>query len=94
MKKTLKINNQNLNPLWKKIPYHCKKDDIEKSYPLIKCDHCKCQEADESVPSQPFTIIENIYDKNGKLKEVKEREIIEITLKNCSKFGSVIGWSF
>lgn len=71
MKKILKINNQNLDPLWKKISCKCDKNDIEKSYPLINCDHCKCKESDDSVPTKPFTIKENVFDKNGKLKEVK-----------------------
>tara|TARA_R110002051_G_scaffold254412_1_gene313373 strand:+ start:95 stop:370 length:276 start_codon:yes stop_codon:yes gene_type:complete len=90
----LKVNNRNLDPLWKKIPCKCDKSDIEKSYPLIDCIHCNCEKADNSIPDKSFTITENIYDKNGKFKETRQREITEITLTNCEKYGSCLGWGY
>ena len=88
------INNINNNPLWKKIPCHCDKSDIEKSYPLIECIHCNCEKADNSVPQESFKVNQPIFDKDGNLKETKVVEIKEITLNNCEKYGSVIGWKF
>lgn len=94
MKKQLKINNKNENPLWKKISCKCNHDSIETEYPLIDCIHCNCEKADNSIPDKPFTITENIYDKHGKFKETRQREITEITLTNCQKYGSCLGWQF
>ena len=90
----LKINNINPDPLWKKISCKCDKSNIEKSYPLIECIHCNCSKADSSVPTETFKVKENIYDKNGKIKEVVTRQVKEITLMNCEKYGSVLGWSY
>ena len=90
----LKINNKNKNPLWKKIPCNCNHDSIETEYPLIECIHCNCEKADNSIPDKPFTINENTYDKDGNNTGIKKREITEITLTNCSKYGSCLGWSF
>jgi hypothetical protein len=92
--KILKINNKNENPLWKKISCKCDKSNIEKSYPLIDCVHCNCEKADNSIPDKPFTINEPIIDKNGKITGSKQREITEITLNNCEKYGSCVGWKF
>ena len=93
-KQKLKVNGRHENPLYKQIPCKCDKSNIEKSYPLIDCVHCNCEKADLSIPDKPFTIIENIYDKNGKFKETRQREITEITLTNCSKYGSALGWGY
>ena len=90
----LKINNKNADPLWKKISCKCDKSNIEASYPLIECVHCNCSKADSSVPSESFKVNRPIYDKNGKFKKDNFIEITEITLTNCSKYGSVIGWKF
>jgi hypothetical protein len=90
----LKINNKNENPLWKKIPCKCNHASIETEYPLIECVHCKCEEADASIPTKSFTINQPVYDKNGNIKKYEEREITEITLNNCEKYGSCLGWKF
>jgi len=93
-KEILVIHNKNENPLYKKIPCKCDKSDIEKSYPLIECIHCQCEQADLSIPKIPFTINRPINDKNGNWKEDNYVKITEITLTNCSKYGSCLGWSF
>lgn len=93
-KQNLKVNGRNENPLYLKIKCKCNHDSVETEYPLIDCVHCKCAEADSSIPDKPFTIIENIYDKNGKFKETRQREITEITLTNCKKYGSALGWGY
>tara|TARA_R110000751_G_scaffold63272_2_gene130682 strand:+ start:67 stop:378 length:312 start_codon:yes stop_codon:yes gene_type:complete len=94
IKKTFKINNENKNPLYKKIPCKCDKSNIEKSYPLIECIHCNCEKANNSIPDKPFIVNEPILDKNGKVTGTKKREVTEITLTNCEKYGSCIGWRF
>lgn len=90
----LKINNQNLNPLWKKIPCECDKSNILKAYPLIECIHCNCEKADLSIPTKSFKVNQPIFDKNGNFKKYEVREITEITLNNCSKYGNCLGWKF
>ena len=47
-----------------------------------------------NVINQPFTVNENTYDKDGKITGNKKREVTEITLTNCEKYGSCIGWTF
>jgi len=93
-KEKLKVNGKNENPLYKQISCKCDKSNIEKSYPLIDCVHCNCEKADQSVPTEIFTIRQPVFNKEGKLKGYEEREIIEITLNNCKKYGSCLGWKF
>jgi len=92
--KILKVNGRHPDPLWKKIKCKCNHDSIETEYPLIDCVHCKCEKTDNSIPNKPWTIIENTYDKNGQVNGSKQREVTEITLKNCQTYGSAIGWFF
>ena len=92
--KMFKVNNRNENPLYLKIKCKCDKSDIEKSFPLVECIHCKCQQADDSIPDKAFTINDYTYDKNHKVTSTKKRIVNEITLMNCSKYGSCLGWSF
>lgn len=89
----MKINNSLDVALWEKIPCHCKKDDIEKCYPLINCEHCRCQQCWESVPKEDFKVNEPIIDKNGKTKGIQKRTVKEITLVR-GKIEDVIGWQF
>jgi hypothetical protein len=92
------INNINNNPLWKKIPCKCDKSDIEKSYPLITCIHCNCEKANSSIPTETFTVNDDItkVDEDGNITVIKEqtKTIKEITLMNCKTYGSPLGWSF
>ena len=92
--KILKVNGRNENPLYLKIKCKCDKSNIEKSYPLVDCVHCKCEEADSSIPTEIFTVRQPVLDKNGNIKEYEEREITEITLNNCEKYGSCLGWKW
>ena len=89
----MKINNSLDVALWEKIPCHCKKDDIEKSYPLMKCEHCRSEECWDSVPQENFKINQIKYDKNGKAAGMEKRTIKEITLVR-GKFEDVQGWIF
>jgi|TARA_R110000796_G_C14322623_1_gene408036 hypothetical protein len=90
----LKINNRNEDPLWKKISCKCHTSDIELKYPLIECVHCNCKRADDSIPTESFKINQPVFNKQGKFIENKVVEVKEITLTNCDKYGSCIGWGF
>tara|TARA_R110002051_G_scaffold220668_1_gene284454 strand:- start:1603 stop:1884 length:282 start_codon:yes stop_codon:yes gene_type:complete len=90
----LKINNRKENPLYLKIKCVCNKNNIETCYPLVDCIHCHCKRADDSIPTQSFKVKQPIYDKHGKDKGMEQIEIKEITLSNCNKYGSCLGWSF
>tara|TARA_R110000751_G_C13628253_1_gene465511 strand:- start:339 stop:575 length:237 start_codon:yes stop_codon:yes gene_type:complete len=76
----LKINGLIKEPRWKKIKCICK-SKIEEKYPFIKCNHCKAEEAQNSMPTKPF-------------KNRKGKTITEITLDIDSKDQSVRGWVF
>ena len=89
----MKINNSLDIALWEKIPCHCKKDDIEKSYPISECVHCKSQDCWDSVPQKDFTIKEYDYDEEGNVTGNHDKVINEITLVR-GKFEDVIGWNF
>ena len=90
----MKINNSLDVARWEKIPCHCKKDDIEKCYPLMKCEHCRCEECWNSVPQEDFKIKEPIVDEDGKpTGETKTRTVKEITLVR-GKIEDVQGWLF
>jgi hypothetical protein len=93
-KMKLIINNKNNDPLWKKISCKCNHNSVETEYPLIDCVHCNCKRADDSIPTNTFKVNQRVLDKDGKFKENKIVEIKEITLTNCDKYGSCIGWSY
>lgn len=89
-----KVNNRNTDPLWKKISCKCNKNNIEESFPLVNCIHCKCEQADNSIPDKPFEINVYTYDKSRKITSTKKRMVTEITLTNCKTYGSALGWSW
>ena len=74
----LKIHNLKDNDkiMWKKIKCCCVTGDQEHSYPFTKCLHCKYQQAEDSLPTQSFTINEPVLDKDNRFTgKVKERKI-------------------
>lgn len=87
--KKLKINGLINKPRWKNIKCSCIKNDIEHSYPLEDCKHCKFQECEDSIPRNCFKI--NEYDNKGK-KTV--REVQEITIVRGKTNEDIIGWTF
>jgi hypothetical protein len=92
----LKINglmNDN-DILWKKLKCKCDKTDIEKTFPLGDCKHCKCQAQEDSMPRESFKVNEaEIKDGKPTGKTIK-REIKEITIHREPIFNSILGWKF
>ncbi len=89
----MKINGLKKKALWENIPCCCTKDDITKSYPLTKCDHCKFMECWKSVPQKDFTVNNDIIDKTGKVTKKQTKVIKEITLVRGS-FEDVLAWTW
>ena len=86
----LKINNSLDVARWEKLTCKCNHDDIEKCYPISKCEHCRCQECWDSVPQKDFTI--NDFDEDGKV--IGTKTIKEITLHRGHDLEDIIGWQF
>lgn len=94
----LKINGlmDNDKIAWKKIPCKCDKSDPEKCHPISrKCKHCCCQQAEDSMPRESFTINQSeIKDDEPTGKTIK-KEIKEITIQRSTDgYDSIIGWTF
>ena len=53
----MKINGLKKKALWENIKCCCIKGDVEHTYPLSECNHCKFDECWQSVPKKDFTII-------------------------------------
>ena len=86
----MKINNSLDVARWEKTKCTCDKTDVEKSYPIYKCTHCKCEEAWLSVPQENFKI--NKFDNKG--NKTGTKTVKEITLKRGHDLEEVIGWEF
>jgi hypothetical protein len=80
--------------LWKKLKCKCDKSDIEKTFPLGDCKHCKCQAQEDSMPRESFKINQPVTDKNGKITKVIVKEIKEITIDREPIYNSIRGWLF
>lgn len=81
--------------LWKKLKCKCDKSDIEKTFPLTECIHCKCEAQENSMPRKSFKINEIVLDKNNKpTNKVIQKEIKEITICRGDKYNEIIGWTF
>ena len=89
----MKINGLKKKALWENINCCCIKGDIEHTYPLSECKHCKFTECWQSVPKKDFKVNDDIIDKNGKITKKQTKIIKEITLVRGS-FEDVIGWTF
>jgi hypothetical protein len=90
----MKINGLKKKALWENIKCCCIKGDIEHTYPLSECKHCKFTECWQSVPKKDFTVNDDIIDiKTGKVTKKQTRIVKEITLVRGS-FEDVIGWTF
>tara|TARA_R110000751_G_C13615479_1_gene463889 strand:+ start:172 stop:459 length:288 start_codon:yes stop_codon:yes gene_type:complete len=93
----LKINGlmNDKDILWKKLKCKCDKSDIEKSFPLIECKHCKCQAQENSMPRDSFKVNQNEINKDGKeTGKVIVKEIKEITIDREPIYNSIRGWKF
>jgi len=89
----MKINGLKKKALWENIKCCCIKGDIEHTYPLSECKHCKFMECWQSVPQKDFKVNNDIVDKNGKITKKQTRTIKEITLVRGS-FQDVVGWTW
>jgi hypothetical protein len=89
----MKINGLKKKALWENIKCCCIKGDVEHTYPLSECKHCKFTECWQSVPKKDFTVNDDIKDKNGKVTKKQTKTVKEITLVRGS-FEDVIGWTF
>ena len=94
----MKINGLIDKPKWYGIKCCCSKvdGDIEHQHPIGKCKHCQCQQAEDSMPRKDFTVIEPIFDKDGKDTGRTESRIVkEITIDRTDDgYESIRGWSF
>jgi hypothetical protein len=88
-KPILKINGlmDNDKIRWKKIKCVCSQDpnNVIHQYPIQDCIHCKCEEAEKSIPLECWSV-----------KDEKNDTILikEITIVRGSKYHDVIGWKF
>tara|TARA_R110000803_G_scaffold111161_1_gene179587 strand:+ start:167 stop:436 length:270 start_codon:yes stop_codon:yes gene_type:complete len=89
----MKINGLIKKALWESMPCLCVKGDIVKSFPLTKCEHCRCQQCFDSVPKEDFKVNNDIIDSNGKVTKKQTKIIKEVTLVRGS-IEDVIGWTF
>jgi len=89
----MKINGLKKKALWENIQCCCIEGDIEHSYPLSECKHCKFMEAWKSVPQKDFKVNNDIRDKNGNVTKKQTKTIKEITLVRGS-FEDVVGWTW
>jgi len=89
----MKINGLKKKALWENIKCCCIKGDIEHTYPLSECKHCKFTECWQSVPKKDFTVNDDIIDKSGKVTKKQTRIVKEITLVRGS-FEDVVGWKW
>jgi hypothetical protein len=80
----LKINGLKSHCRWEDIPCCCGTEVMDK-HPIKDCNHCKFDQAKQSMPTNCFTV---------KTNEGKTRVITEIHLKYGDKFEDLIGWSF
>jgi|TARA_R110000796_G_scaffold16496_1_gene51524 hypothetical protein len=90
----MKINGLIKKALWENIKCCCIKGDIEHTYPLSECKHCKFTECWQSVPKKDFTVNDDIIDvKTGKVTKKQTKTVKEITLVRGS-FEDVVGWTW
>ena len=81
-KKELEVEGLLNKPLWYGIKCKCDKSDIEKSYPLIECIHCKFTVQEKSM----LDVIKKGQFKIGKVT------IKKIKIHRGNKYQEVIGW--
>ena len=79
--------------LWENIPCCCTKGDVVNSFPLIKCEHCRCQKCWDSVPKEDFTISENLLDEDGAVIEKQAKTVSKIKLVR-GNIEDVVGWTW
>ena len=78
---------------WKKIKCCCSKieGDVEHQHPIGKCTHCKCQEAENSMPRESFKMTFSSKDENDK-DVVVTKTIKRIKINRGKKLNDILGW--
>ena len=89
----MKINGLKKKALWENIKCCCIKGDVEHSYPLSECKHCKYNECWLSVPQDDFKVKESEMKNDKPTGKIITRTIKEITLVRGSH-EDIIGWNF
>ena len=79
--------------LWENIPCCCKKGDIVNSFPLTKCEHCRCQQCWDSVPKEDFTVNDDLLDEDGTVIQERTKVVNKIKLVRGS-IEDVQGWVY
>jgi len=79
------INDNVNNPKWHKISCTCDHSSVLTEFPIKDCIHCKCELAENSIPSSDFVI----KDDNG-----NDITITKINVVRGNKYEDCIGWTF
>jgi|TARA_R110000823_G_scaffold284386_3_gene402476 hypothetical protein len=78
---------------WESIPCICGTEVMD-SYPIKECLHCCFDERFQSIPKKDFTVVDDQYDKQGKLIKKQTKTVKEVTLVRGKRFDDVIGWTY
>ena len=73
------------NPRWTNIPCCCDHSSVLTEYPMKDCIHCKCEEAEGSIPKNDFTV----KDIDGNNVNINKINVIR-----GNKLQDCIGWTF
>jgi hypothetical protein len=81
---------------WKKIKCCCSKieGDVEHQHPIGKCNHCKFQQCEDSMPRESFETNNDEYDKDGKVTKKQTREVKKINIVRGEIYHDIIGWTY
>tara|TARA_R110000824_G_scaffold1678_1_gene8344 strand:+ start:207 stop:476 length:270 start_codon:yes stop_codon:yes gene_type:complete len=89
----MKINGLIKKARWEHIACCCGKEVMD-SFPIKDCLHCKFDQCYQSIPKKDFTVVDNQYDKLGKLIKKQSKTVKEVTLVRGERFQDVIGWTY
>jgi hypothetical protein len=89
----MKINGLIKKARWENIPCCCGKEVMD-SFPITECLHCKFDQCFKSIPKKDFKVVDNQYDKQGKLIKKQTKTVKEVTLVRGEKYQDVIGWTY
>ena len=91
----MKINGLIDSPKWKGIPCKCNHDSIETEYPISECLHCKCQEQEDSMPRENFTVDDSIVNQEtGEVTKKQTKTVKEITIVRGKVLEDILGWTY
>lgn len=76
------------------MPCTCNHNSPDTEYPIALCIHCKCLEAEKSLPKKDFKVVDPVFKNDKPTGETIERTVKEITIVRGSKYDDIIGWTF